>query len=332
VTTAVRVETGSRLHFGLLDLTGDLGRVDGSLGVSLSEPRLVIKVSESDIVEADMYQDLVQEAVAKLNSHYDLELGLKVKVVEHFPRHVGLGCATQVLLAIATSYMEIQGIRPDTRHIASVLGRGGTSGVGTATFEMGGLVLDAGHAFGQQKGKHDFLPSRASSSPPAPVIFRSDLPSTWVFDVLIPQGARGLSGQSEVDFFTSNCPIDAKETRQIAHIVLSTILPATLERNITTFIRGINLLTTLGFKRKEIDTQNSNIKQTYENLKNITQEHAALGLSSFGPTIFMISSLETRRDHLMEAVSSMEDLAVQESSYHYVAHCRNQGALVDLLT
>ncbi|HEX9117301.1 MAG TPA: GHMP kinase, partial [Anaerolineae bacterium] len=38
----VRVEASARLHLGLLDLNGELGRLYGSLGVAIDRPRLVL--------------------------------------------------------------------------------------------------------------------------------------------------------------------------------------------------------------------------------------------------------------------------------------------------
>jgi len=34
----ITVQTPSRLHFGLIDLNGELGRINGSFGVALEEP------------------------------------------------------------------------------------------------------------------------------------------------------------------------------------------------------------------------------------------------------------------------------------------------------
>ena len=43
----ITVKTGCRLHLGFLDLTGDLGRLYGSIGVSLENPGTVITVGKS---------------------------------------------------------------------------------------------------------------------------------------------------------------------------------------------------------------------------------------------------------------------------------------------
>ena len=43
----VRLSTPSRLHFGLIDFNGELGRIDGGAGVAISRPRNVLSVCSS---------------------------------------------------------------------------------------------------------------------------------------------------------------------------------------------------------------------------------------------------------------------------------------------
>ncbi len=324
----VTIETGARLHLGLLDLTGDLGRVDGGLGIALSRPRLVIKASKADDVSSTRYSRLAKYAVHKLNLHFGLKVGLDIEVLEYYPQHVGLGSTTQILLSVATAYEALYGKRVKIREIADVLGRGGTSGIGLAAFERGGFILDGGHSFGPGRTKRRFLPSRASHSPPPPILFRSNLPANWIIDVIVPLSTPGLSGKSEIDFFTKNCPIVCHETYKIAHIVLSYILPSVVECDITSFIEGINLLTTLGFKKLEIANQSKLVNQILQNLKNITHGTAAISLSSFGPTVFVISDNKSRSRYSDHLVSYINDIKRCTNVLHYTTCCRNKGATI----
>ncbi len=73
------------------------------------------------------------------------------------------------------------------------MGRGGRSGIGVATFEDGGFVVDAGHPT-----------ARFTTRPPdegdwtvPPVVARHDLPDDWRFLVVVPDVAPGRSGESE---------------------------------------------------------------------------------------------------------------------------------------
>ena len=39
----VTVKTPSRLHFSMIDLRGDLGRIHGSVGVAIDRPNIVLR-------------------------------------------------------------------------------------------------------------------------------------------------------------------------------------------------------------------------------------------------------------------------------------------------
>ncbi len=50
---SVFVEAGARLHFGVLDLRGSLGRRFGGLGAAIPSPSLLLEVSRQDGVSAE---------------------------------------------------------------------------------------------------------------------------------------------------------------------------------------------------------------------------------------------------------------------------------------
>jgi len=327
----IRIETGARIHFGLLDLTGDTGRIDGSIGLSLARPRMVIEAESCDSIESGDRTELVEFAVSKLNNHFDLTEGLRVEVLESYDQHVGLGSSTQFLLSIGKAYCELYQLQVNPRELARILGRGSTSGIGVAAFENGGFILDAGHSFGSGQDKQTFLPSRAAEAPPAPIIFQTEFPSDWIIDLVVPLHGTGLSGQEEIDFFQTHCPIDRRETESIAHIVLSLILPGVIECNIDTFIRGINLLTTLGFKKREIDHQFNDLKLTLRNLKDITHNTAAIGISSFGPALFLIWNEEKRSKYYEPSFNEIQTLLDKYGGNIYTTNSRNTGAITNQL-
>jgi len=43
----VTVKTPSRLHFSMIDMRGDLGRIHGSVGVAIDNPSIVLKAKEA---------------------------------------------------------------------------------------------------------------------------------------------------------------------------------------------------------------------------------------------------------------------------------------------
>ena len=47
IALKMRTSTPSRLHFGIMDMRGDLGRLHGSAGVAIETPRLILEVEEA---------------------------------------------------------------------------------------------------------------------------------------------------------------------------------------------------------------------------------------------------------------------------------------------
>ena len=72
--------------------------------------------------------------------------GVKVKIEDTLPGHVGLGSGTQLALSIFSGIAKLYNIKIDIRKEAPKLGRGGRSGVGVAAFEKGGFIVDSGHS------------------------------------------------------------------------------------------------------------------------------------------------------------------------------------------
>jgi beta-ribofuranosylaminobenzene 5'-phosphate synthase len=137
----VTVSAPSRLHITLLDLSGDLGFVDGGVGVAIKLPRTVVR--------AEPYHELSVEGPRAKEVRGKLsELGLTGKVVIENapPPHMGFGSTTQLLLSSAKALGLINGIEFSVNELGALMGRGGTSGIGVKAFEEGGFIFDFGHS------------------------------------------------------------------------------------------------------------------------------------------------------------------------------------------
>ena len=279
-------------------------------------------------VRANQRSELAAQAIDTINAHYGTTGGLDINVLEDYPAHVGLGSSTQFLLAIGSAYCSLKGIKHSARHLATVLGRAGTSGIGLGAFESGGMIVDGGHSYGPGRDKQAFLPSRASPAPPAPIIVRVPIPKDWLFDVIILDTPDTMSGPPEIEFFSRHCPIDPVETGALARVVLSLILPGAVSHDIETFVRGINLIGTLGFKRHEITNQFKNVKSTIHNLSNITPKSFGVGMSSFGPTVFVISHARDRHRYEKQLLSVISTAISNHNGIHILTTPRNTGASV----
>jgi len=289
----IALRSPSRIHIGLIDLNGSLGRVDGGLGIALDYPNFYIEGRESSEIEIEIGCKGIQEdtlssirdrlyQVSRRVLDYIGEEGIYIKVRDTIPLHSGLGSGTQMALSTGMLISKVYNRDLDVKTLASITGRGGTSGIGVYAFERGGFIVDGGHTFGRGKDKEVFAPSSASKNVRVPpLIFRHDF--NWEVVLTIPRG-ENIHGDREVDIFRRYCPISLEETQRICHIVLMKMLPAIVEGDIKSFGEGINRLQYLGFKRVELELQREIVRELLRELQKVSYS----GLSSFGPTLYSI--------------------------------------------
>ncbi|MBF0530397.1 MAG: kinase, partial [Deltaproteobacteria bacterium] len=88
----ITVKTVSRLHFGFLDLSGDLGRIYGSIGVALENPKTIVTATNADKLTIENgNEEKILFLVERFSKHYQIQPAVKIKVLECIPEHSGLG-------------------------------------------------------------------------------------------------------------------------------------------------------------------------------------------------------------------------------------------------
>ncbi len=272
----------------LLDLNASLGRMDGGIGLALQEPFVEIEAEKSNEVSVEgLLRERALDAAKKTLRATSIDDGVKVRVKNVYPQHIGLGSGTQIALAVARAICELYGVKMSAWEMARIVGRGGTSGIGVAAFDGGGFILDGGHSI---KYKKDFLPSSASKAPPPPLLARHDFPD-WKVVLVRPKMANAIHGGREVGIFQKYCPIPLNEVRELCHVVLMKVLPSVVEGNIEGFGEGIRLIQKVGFKKIEVGLQSAEVKRL---MVKCGKYAPAVGLSSFGPTIYCITEDESK--------------------------------------
>jgi len=223
---AVFVESSARLHFGVLDLRGSRGRWFGGLGASVARPTLRLSTSRADTLSAQGEDaERAREFARLFLAHHHLRGGADIRVHQALPSHVGLGSGTQLALAVARALAELYGVESDARGLASAVGRGKRSAIGTWTFEDGGLVVEGGR--------------RAGTDECGPLIARVPIPSTWFCILAIPEGAPGISGAGEAEAFATLPAPSERDVERVAHIVLMSLLPALADADLPGFGRAL---------------------------------------------------------------------------------------------
>jgi len=322
----VYVKSPSRLHFTLIDLNGELGRIDGSVGVALNYPNVVLKASKS---ESTIIEGLMVNKVKRLTKKFVKALNInekfKIVVEKVIPSHVGLGSSTQLSLSIASALAKLFNIKANVNFLAKVMGRGGTSGIGVAAFQYGGFIVDGGHAFKKKNGKKAFLPSRAAKAPPPPIIVRYDFPSDWFFVVALPNIPKGFYGEREVKAFKALCPTPANEAEKISRLILMKMLPALKESNIKEFGEALTSLQTISASK--IKLMHPIVKECIE--KMLENNAYGAGQSSWGPAVYGLVKGVNKAEKLTEIIKSFINEKVGGEVFY--TSVNNKGAVIKVL-
>ena len=289
----LQIETPSRLHFSLIDLNGDLGRINGSLGVALDFPRWKIDGflnNRNILMTNSKYESSVKQIIKNLGKKsIKSEKGITINISEEIPSHSGLGSTTQFSLAIGTLITKLNNYNIKTQELATYVKRGGTSGIGVGAFEGGGIILDGGHSFGVNQQTTAFLPSSKSNAPPPPILFRHFPPDNWRFIIIVPNRIKGLSGKKEIDLFKQHCPIPKEDVEKLCRLILMKILPAIVEGNIKIFGEGLTDIQTK-FSRFGMEKYDNSIVAEVLTFLRKNPNIYSTGISSFGPTIYALSN------------------------------------------
>ncbi len=225
---AIEVTAHARLHLGFLDLSRDGQRRFGGIGLSISRPRVRLRVEAlGDGLDVRGGQ---AERVRRLAERFYRETGLPfaaaLSVEEAIPEHIGLGSGTQTALAVAAALSRLHGLDLPPLRLAAIMGRARRSGIGTHTFQRGGFVVEGGHKADDGSGRPDG---------PPPLLARHDFPEDWRILLALPEAARTMSGAEEEAAFLSLPPAAEFRAPALARIVLMRLLPALVERDLPSF-------------------------------------------------------------------------------------------------
>lgn len=288
----VIIQAPARIHLGLIDMNGSLGRVDGGIGLALEEPSTLLEARRSEglaVIGGDEDTRRRAEAACRqMLSHLGIEGGVELTLRRTLTSHAGLGSGTQMALASAAAVCGLFAREFPPATLAAVTGRGGTSGIGTAAFAAGGFIVDGGHHFGPGRDKSDFRPSSASGGVKvSPVVARLDFPEDWQVVIATPAAARGASGAREHDIFRTHCPVPSSEVGDICREIVMRLLPGIQDHDLDLFGRSVNRLQELGFKKVEQSIQHPRTAALMGAM--CAAGAACAGLSSFGPTVFAVT-------------------------------------------
>lgn len=212
----ITVETGCRLHFGLLSFGQTTGRNFGGIGVMLERPSAKLSITASDGFRVE---GPAAKRVAEFAQRFFQRHGIAappdctLQLLDAIPAHLGLGSGTQTALAVAAGLRRWLGLAsPNAAHLAADVGRAKRSSIGTHGFLQGGLMLDAGRAAGEPLGK---------------IAARVKFPREWCVVLILPQAELpGLHGNREQSAFAQVRAVPQARSETLLQLAAEQIVPA----------------------------------------------------------------------------------------------------------
>jgi len=286
----IEVQTHARLHLGLLDNNGDLGRLYGSIGLAVSRPKLRLKAETADALEVEgLERDRVEEYAQRFMRNFGFPKGAYLKLENGIPAHVGLGSGTQLALAVGTALARLSGSRVGIQDVALAVGRGAHSGIGISTFQYGGFVLDGGRRILSGQTVPGSTPKRKLECKRVPpVLFRQAMPKSWYFVAVIPKADPGLSGRKEDDAFSKLPQPPASLVEKISRTLLIQMLPALVEKDIVNFGQALTRIQLMVGECFASVQGGRFANPVSEKMVDFMLSHGAAGIgqSSWGPTVY----------------------------------------------
>jgi beta-ribofuranosylaminobenzene 5'-phosphate synthase len=249
----------------------------GSVGVSIEEPRTVVEVEPADTLEVTSSSIVESKAFARKTLEYYKLNGAKIDVLSLPQRHVGLGSTTQLSLSIATGITRAYGLDINPVELATILGRGKQSAIGTYVFQQGGFVIEGGW------GEKTIFP---------PLLSRYSFPEDWRLLIVIPE-KRGLDETQELEAFERLRNPKEELVNEACYRLFLGMAPAVLEKNIHAFGENLTRLQEIVggmFSQAQCGVFQPESAPLIKRLKDIGA--VGVGQSSWGPTVYSLFDSE----------------------------------------
>lgn len=301
---SIRVETGARLHFGLLDTAAPFG----GLGAMIDRPETILQFNPADQFTLDQaLQPRGMPIVERLCHHLGIETlpPIEVHRLRAAPAHCGYGSGTQLSLAIAEGLCKMLDSEvPPAVLAAQIAQRGKRSAVGIHGYFHGGMIFEQ-HPTQQQPS--DFVDIN-------PIDARLTVPSHWRIVLARPAvTSPAMSGEREANEF-SKLAANCANRRHLAERVRQKVLPAVASADFDAFTDALSRYNhDCGMLFAAVQGGPYNGPEVTELIEVFRACGAAgVGQSSWGPGVFAWCENEPRAHRLaaeIEATGAVTELA-----------------------
>jgi beta-ribofuranosylaminobenzene 5'-phosphate synthase len=316
----VYVKTPARLHFGLIDMNGDMDRFFGGLGVGIDQPNVILEAQHSErFTVTGQKVELATSFAKRFLETYNINTNVSIHLKQSIPEHEGLGSGTQLALAVATALARLFKVKATTKELSLVMGRMKRTGVGSAIFEHGGFVVDGGKRLKEGVVTLNSLP---------PLIFRQPFPEDWKFVVAVPDVVKGLAKNVEKIAFDRLPQMPAEVVGKICWLTMMKLLPSLVDCDIESFgdaLTKIQVVVGDFFAGVQGGTFSSSAASR---LIDFMKAHGAYGVgqSSWGPAVYGLVKGETKAMNLQSEVEA--SLQINEGGHVFIASANNRGATI----
>ena len=220
---SVRVSTGARLHFGLIDTAAPFG----GIGLMVQNPVCVVVAELSDSFACEPKDEprflpiaVRIGALAGLSGLPPVE----VRVTQQPAAHQGLGSGTQLSMCAAEAIASILDLDVSSERLIQLADRGKRSAVGVHGFSQGGLIYEAR------------IPDQSRNS----VLDRAEINEEWTIVIFQPKKvAPSVSGQFESNQFVKLGGASRDEVQQLQSLIEKQIMPAAKANDFDRFVDSL---------------------------------------------------------------------------------------------
>ena len=310
----VYVKTPARLHLGLIDLNGDLGRLFGGLGVGIDRPNVILEAQPSETLAVTGEKtEQVKMLAKRFLEAYGIKANASIHVKQTIPEHSGLGSGTQLALAVATALAKLFDVKASVQELAKIMRRGQRTSVGTTIFAQGGFVVDGG----KSTSKNGF---------PA-TIFRQPFAQDWRFIVAVPNVNKGLAKGEETAAFKALTPMKPEDAGKMCRLIIMKLLPSLVEHDIKSFGEALTQLQiVIGDYFAEVQGGTYSSQAVSEGVALMQKLGAyGAGQSSWGPAFYGLTQKEKTREIELKVKAFIKE---RVGGQVFVAKANNKGAYI----
>jgi beta-RFAP synthase len=288
----------------------------GGVGVMVRPPSVEVTISPAERfrISGELTKRAEHFAMTALR-HWDIASPPACEIRVQSPAdHIGLGVGTQLGMAVAAGLRQFMGLPALAfADLASSVGRGKRSFIGTIGFEFGKLIVE----YGKKPGERD-----------SSVFMLEALPDEWRFVLICPKEQQGLAGEMETAAFEQLSPVPESVTIELMRIANQEITCAAAFKDCDRFGEAVYSFGRLAgecFRAVQGGPfANANIGRLVETIRD--QGIAGVGQSSWGPTVFAIVANDTEAQRLNEWLRSQADWKDHEV---VIAQPDNCGATIE---